>query len=162
MPIKEGDTLPLDLKFKELIDGELRDVPAGNVFKGRKVAVFAVPGAFTPACSNEHLPGFVRQADELKKKGVDEVICVAVNDAFVMEAWGRQQGAPGKVRMLADGNAEFTKAVGLDVDASGFGLGVRSRRYALLADDGKITALLVEPGLGVTCSSAENLLSRIG
>jgi glutaredoxin/glutathione-dependent peroxiredoxin len=162
MAIKEGDTLPLDVKFKELTGGGLNDVLARDVFKGKKVVVFAVPGAFTPTCSKEHLPGFVRQAEALKKKGVDDVVCVAVNDAFVMDAWGTQQGAKGKVRLLADGNAEFAKAVGLEVDASGFGMGLRSRRYAMLVNDGKVEELLVEPGPGLSCSSAETVLSKLG
>jgi peroxiredoxin len=162
MAIKEGDALPLDVKFKELTGGGLNDVAARDVFKGKKVVVFAVPGAFTPTCSKEHLPGFVRQAEAFKKKGVDEVVCLAVNDAFVMDAWGEQQGAKGRVRLLADGNAEFTKAVGLDFDGSGFGLGMRSRRYAMLVNDGKVEELLVEPGAGLTCSSAESVLTKLG
>jgi glutaredoxin/glutathione-dependent peroxiredoxin len=162
MAIKEGDTLPLDAKFKELTDGGLKDVAVRDVFKGKKVVVFAVPGAFTPTCSKEHLPGFVRQAEAFKKKGVDEVVCLAVNDAFVMDAWGAQQGAKGKVRLLADGNAEFTKAVGLEVDVSGFGMGLRSRRYAMLVNDGKVEELLVEPGPGLTCSSADSVLTKLG
>ena len=162
MAIKEGDALPLGAKFKELVDGGLHDVAAADVFKGKKVVVFAVPGAFTPTCSREHMPGFVRQADAFRKKGVDEVVCVAVNDAFVMDAWGEQQGAKGKVRLLADGNGEFAKAIGLDFDGSGFGLGTRSRRYAMLVDDGKVVELLVEPGAGLTCSSAESVLTKLG
>lgn len=162
MAIQVGDVLPLDVKFKELTSGGPTDVPAREVFQGKKVVVFAVPGAFTPTCSREHLPGFVRQAEAIKKKGVDEVVCVAVNDAFVMNAWAEAQGAKGKVRMLADGNAEFTKAIGLEFDGSAFGLGVRSRRYAMLVNDGKVEELLVEPGPGLTCSGAESVLSKLG
>jgi peroxiredoxin len=161
MAIQTGEMLPLDLKLKEIREGELKDVILSDVFKGRKVVVFAVPGAFTPTCSKEHLPGFVQQAEEFRKKGVDEVVCLAVNDAFVMDAWAEQQGAKGQVRLIADGNAEFTKAVGLDVDASGFGLGLRSRRYAMLAVDGRVEELLVEPGPGLTCSSAQVVLEKL-
>jgi len=162
MAIKEGDTLPLNVKLKELVDGLPKDVTVADVFKGKKVVVFAVPGAFTPTCSKEHLPGFVRQAEAFRKKGIDEVVCLAVNDAFVMDAWGEQHGVKGKVRMLADGNAEFAKALGLEVDASGFGMGLRSRRYAMLVNDGKVEELLAEPGPGLTCSSAESVLTKIG
>ena len=161
MAIQTGDTLPLDIKLKEIRDGEFKDVVLVDVFKGKKVVVFAVPGAFTPTCSKEHLPGFVRQAEEFRTKGVDEVVCLSVNDAFVMDAWAEQQGAKGRVRLLADGNAEFTKAIGLEVDASGFGMGLRSRRYAMLAIDGRVEELLVEPGAGLTCSNAETVLEKL-
>jgi len=117
MAIKPGDRLPPDVKLKEL-DGAPKDVTVGEVFKGKKVVLFAVPGAFTPTCSMKHLPGFVEQAAAIKGKGVDEIICLSVNDAFVMGAWGESSGAKGKVRMLADGNGEFTRAVGLELDAS--------------------------------------------
>src|SRR5712692_3506795 len=112
MAIKVGDTLPLDLKLKEMKDGAPKDVALGEIFKGKRVVVFAVPGAFTPTCSMKHLPGFVDQNAAIRAKGVDEVVCISVNDAFVMDAWGKQSSAGGKVRMLADGNGEFTRAVG--------------------------------------------------
>jgi peroxiredoxin len=162
MAIKAGDSLPLDIKLKEMGESGPRDVTTGELFKGKKVVLFAVPGAFTPTCSKQHLPGFVSQANELKKKGVDDVICLSVNDAFVMGAWGDAQGAKGKVRMIADGNAEFTKAVGLTLDASGFGMGTRSQRYAMVVNDGKVQELLVEPGPGLSCSSAESVLKTLG
>src|SRR5712664_2504145 len=120
MAIKVGDTLPLDLKLKEMKDGAPKDVALGEIFKGKRIVLFAVPGAFTPTCSMKHLPGFVEKAAEIKKKGVDEIACLSVNDAFVMGAWGKAQGAGGKVRMLADGNGEFTRAVGLELDEGGF------------------------------------------
>src|SRR5207247_11361223 len=125
MAIKDGDTLPLDLKLKEMKDGSPKDVALGEVFKGKRVVLFEVPGAFTPTCSMKHLPGFVTEAQKIRAKGVDDIVCVAVNDAFVMDAWGKSSGATGKVRMLADGNGEHTRAVGLELDASGGGRGQR-------------------------------------
>jgi glutaredoxin/glutathione-dependent peroxiredoxin len=161
MAIKVGDSIPSDLKLKEMGEGGPKDVAAGEVFKGKKVVVFAVPGAFTPTCSMKHLPGFLEQAAAIKAKGVDEIICLSVNDAFVMGAWGNANNAKGKVRMLADGNGEFTKAMGLSLDASGFGMGQRSQRYAMIVQDGKIKELLVEPGPGLNVSSAESVLGKL-
>ena len=161
MAIKIGDSLPADVKLKEMGDGGPKDVTVGELFKGKKVVLFAVPGAFTPTCSMKHLPGFVEQAAAIRQKGVDEVVCLSVNDAFVMGAWGEQQKAKGKVRMVADGNGELTGALGLGVDASGFGMGQRSRRYAMIVDDGKVTELLVEPGGGLNVCSAESMLSHL-
>ena len=161
MAIKAGDSLPADLKLKEMGDGGPKDVTVGEVFKGKKVVLFAVPGAFTPTCSMKHLPGFLEQASAIKAKGVDEIVCLSVNDAFVMGAWGNANSAKGKVRMLADGNGEFTKAMGLTLDASGFGMGTRSQRYAMIVKDGKVEHLLVEPGPGLTVSSAEAVLSKL-
>jgi peroxiredoxin len=161
MAIKVGDSLPQDIKLKEIVGGAPKDVTVGEVFKGKKVVLFAVPGAFTPTCSMKHLPGFVEQAAAIKGKGVDEIICLSVNDAFVMGAWGDQQKAGGKVRMLADGNGDFTKALGLSLDASGFGMGSRSQRYALIAKDGKVEELLVENGPGLNVSSAESVLGKL-
>jgi len=162
MAIKAGDTLPMDLKLKEMGEGGPKDVTLGELCKGKKVVIFAVPGAFTPTCSMKHLPGFVQQAAALRAKGVDEIACLSVNDAFVMGAWGDAQGAKGKVRLLADGNGEFTKAIGLTLDASGFGMGLRSQRYAMVVKDGKVQELLVEPGPGLNVSSAESVLSKLG
>src|SRR5438552_3650701 len=125
MAIKAGDTLPLDLKLKEMGEGGPKDVTVGEIFKGRRVVLFAVPGAFTPTCSMKHLPGFLEQARAIRAKGVDEIVCLSVNDAFVMGAWGKANDSAGKVRMLADGNGEFTRAVGLALDASGLGMGTR-------------------------------------
>ena len=138
-----------------------QDVSVGDLFKGKEVVLFAVPGAFTPTCSMKHLPGFVEKAADLRAKGVDEVACLAVNDAFVMGAWGKDQGAAGKVRMLADGNGELTRALGLEMDASGFGMGQRSKRYAMVVKDGTVTELLVEPAGGLNVSSAESVLSKL-
>src|SRR5579885_2779588 len=161
MAIKVGDTLPADLKLKEMGESGPKDVTLGEITRGKKVVLFAVPGAFTPTCSMKHLPGFVEHAAAIRAKGVDEIVCVAVNDAFVMDAWGKASGAAGKVRMLADGNGEFTRAMGLELDASGFGMGKRSQRYAMIVKDGQVEHLLVEPGPGLNVSSAESVLAKL-
>lgn len=160
MAIKEGDKVP-DVKLTEMVDGKPSQVSLAELSSGKRVVVFAVPGAFTPTCSMKHLPGFVEQAQAIRKKGVDEVVCVSVNDGFVMDAWGKQSGAGGKVRMLGDGNGTFTKAVGLTLDGTGFGLGERSQRYAMVLRDGKVERLFVEPGPGLTVSSAESVLGSL-
>jgi peroxiredoxin len=161
MAIKTGDTLPMDLKLKEMGEAGPKDVALSEIFKGKRVVVFAVPGAFTPTCSMKHLPGFVEHASAIRAKGVDDIVCVSVNDAFVMGAWGKASAAGGKVRMLADGNCEFTKAVGLELDASGFGMGHRSQRYAMIVKDGKVQDLMVESGPGLSVSSAESVLAKL-
>lgn len=161
MPIKAGDAIPADIKLKEMSDAGPKDVASGDVFSGKRVVLFAVPGAFTPTCSMKHLPGFVEKSAEIKGKGVDDVVCLSVNDAFVMGAWGKAQGADGKVRMVADGNGDFTKALGLTMDGSGFGMGQRSQRYALIANNGIVEHVLVEPGPGLTVSSADSVLSKL-
>lgn len=161
MAIQTGATLPMDLKLKEGGESGPADVTVADIFKGKKVVLFAVPGAFTPTCSMKHLPGFVEKADEIRAKGVDEIVCLSVNDAFVMGAWGKANNAGGKVRMLADGNGDFTKAVGLELDASGFGMGKRSQRYALVATDGKVDAVFVEEGPGLNVSSADAVLATL-
>ena len=162
MAIKAGDTLPADVKLMEMGDAGPKQVTVGELTKGKTVVLFAVPGAFTPTCSMKHLPGFVDKAGDIRKKGVDEIVCLSVNDAFVMGAWGKEHGAGGKVRMVADGNGEFTRALGLEMDASGFGMGSRSKRYAMLVKDGKVTELLVEPAGGLNVSSAESVLGKLG
>jgi peroxiredoxin len=162
MAIKAGDTLPADVKLMEMGDAGPKPVTVGELTKGKTVVFFAVPGAFTPTCSMKHLPGFVDKAGDIRKKGVDEIVCLSVNDAFVMGAWGKEHGAGGKVRMVADGNGDFTRAVGLEMDASGFGMGSRSKRYAMLVKDGKVTELLVEPAGGLNVSSAESVLGKLG
>lgn len=161
MAIQVGDTLPPDIQLREMGDAGPKPVTVGELTRGRKVVIFAVPGAFTPTCSMKHLPGFVEKADALRAKGVDEIICLAVNDAFVMDAWGKAQGATGKVRMVADGNGELTRALGLEMDASGFGMGKRSKRYAMIVQDGKVVELLVEPAGGLNVSSAESVLGKL-
>ena len=162
MAIKAGETLPADTKLMEMGDAGPKQVTVGELTKGKTVVLFAVPGAFTPTCSMKHLPGFVDKAAEIRGKGVDEIICLSVNDAFVMGAWGKEHGAGGKVRMVADGNGDFTRALGLEMDASGFGMGSRSKRYAMLVKDGKVTELLVEPAGGLNVSSAESVLGKLG
>jgi len=133
-----------------------------ELFGGKKVVLFSVPGAFTPACSTKHLPGFVENADAIRAKGVDTVACLAVNDVFVMDAWGKSAGTAGKVTMLADGNGEFTKALGLELDASGFGMGTRGLRFALVVEDGVVAqAHIEESPVEVEASAAENILKNL-
>lgn len=160
MAISVGDRLP-GASLKEMTADGIKDVDTDQLFAGRKVVMFGVPGAFTPTCSARHLPGFVDKAGELKGKGVDEIVCLAVNDAFVMGAWGKAGNAEGKVRLLADGNADFTRRLGLELDASGAGMGLRCKRFAMIVDDGKVSKLWVEnPGeFGV--SGAENVLANL-
>jgi peroxiredoxin len=136
-------------------------VTTDQLFGGKKVVLFAVPGAFTPTCSARHLPGFVQHADEIKRKGIDRIVCLSVNDAFVMNAWGKDQNAAGRVTMVADGNGEFTKRIGLELDASKFGMGQRSQRYAMVVENGTIKKLFVEDPGAFSVSSAENILSSI-
>jgi peroxiredoxin len=143
MTIKVGDRLP-SATLKRFGPEGMQDVELADLLRGKKAVLFAVPGAFTPTCSEQHLPGFVEQADALKGKGIEEVICVAVNDPFVMNAWEKARSVGGKVRMLSDGNGEFTRAVGMELDGRGFGLGSRSRRYAMVVDDGVVKTLLIE------------------
>ena len=158
--IQVGDQIPA-ATLRTMSDEGPVEVEATEFFKGRKVVVFAVPGAFTPTC-NHHLPTFVQNADAIKAKGVDEIACLAVNDPFVMGAWGRANEAEGRVTMLADGNAELSSALGMTFDGSGFGLGERSHRYAMIVDDGVVTALSIEEAPG-TCSvsSGEAILEEL-
>lgn len=158
--IKVGDTLPEATLTVATPDGP-QPITTGEIFKDRKVVLFAVPGAFTPTCSARHLPGFVEQAQAFFDKGVDTIACVAVNDAFVMGAWGRDQGTEGKVMMLADGSADFTRAMGLELDLTARGMGVRSQRYALVADNGVVTFLGVEEGGAFEASKAETVLAAL-
>ncbi|MQR02254.1 peroxiredoxin [Glaciimonas soli] len=167
MTIKIGDTLP-DGQLAEFIETETEGCSLGpNTFnvsdlvKGKKIALFALPGAFTPTCSAQHVPGYVQHAAEFKAKGVDEIWCVSVNDAFVMGAWARDQKAVGVVRFLADGNAAFVKALGLDADFSKFGMGTRSQRFSALIDNGVVKQLNVEEGGSFKVSNAETLLAQL-
>jgi peroxiredoxin len=161
-PIFFSLQLPADLKFNFFdAEGNMQEITVGNLTKGKKVVLFAVPGAFTPTCSLKHLPGFIEKADELKGKGVDTIACVSVNDAFVMDAWGKSVGADGKILMLADGSAVFAKAIGAELDLNDKGLGVRSRRYAMLVDDGAVKVLNLEEGGAFTVSSADDILSAL-
>jgi peroxiredoxin len=160
MTIQVGDRIPSATLMKANAEGP-QPVSTDDFFAGRKVAIFSVPGAFTPTCSARHLPGFVERADELKAKGVDEVACVAVNDAFVMGAWGQSAGAEGKVTMLADGNGEFAEALGLTMDGSKFGLGKRGSRWSAIVDDGVVRELNVEEPGAYAVSSAEYLSAQL-
>ena len=161
MTIKVGDRVPsVSLKMKTA-DG-MQTVSTDELFKGKKVVLFALPGAFTPTCSAKHLPGFVQNRDQLKAKGVDTVACLSVNDAFVMEAWGKHQNVGDKVMMLADGNGEFTRAVGLTMDGTGYGMGERSQRYAMVVDNGVVKALNVEAPGKYEVSDAETMLKQLG
>jgi peroxiredoxin len=160
MTIKVGDTIPSAKLMTPTADGP-KEISTDEIFKGKKVVMFAVPGAFTPTCSAKHLPGFVQEADALKAKGVDTIVCLAVNDVFVLGAWAKDQGSDGKVMMLADGSGAFTKALGLELDLVARGLGVRSQRFALIADDGKVTHLAVEAPGGFEVSRAEAILAAL-
>ena len=159
MAIQEGDRLP-EATLHKMVDGKPTAVTTGELFGGRKVVVFAVPGAFTPTCSQAHLPGFVVNADDIKAKGVDEIVCLSVNDAFVMDAWGASANAE-ELSMVGDGNGDFTKALGLEMDGSGFGLGTRSQRYAMIVDDGVVTKLAVEAPGAFEVSKAEAVLEAL-
>lgn len=160
MTISVGDRIPAAVLTQMGADGP-KPVSTEELFSGRKVAVFAVPGAFTPTCSAKHLPGFVEQSDAIRAKGVDAVVCVAVNDVFVMDAWGKSQNVGDKVTMLADGSGQFAKALDLELDLVGRGLGVRSRRYSMIVDDGVVTRLNLEEGGGFEVSDAGTLLSQL-
>jgi peroxiredoxin (alkyl hydroperoxide reductase subunit C) len=160
MTIKVGDSIPSAKLMTPTPDGP-KEISTDEIFKGKKVVLFAVPGAFTPTCSAKHVPGFVQEADALHAKGVDTIACIAVNDVFVMGAWGKDQGVGDKILMLADGSGAFTKALGLELDLVARGLGVRSQRYALIADDGKVTHLAVEAPGGFDVSRAEAVLAAL-
>jgi peroxiredoxin len=154
MTIKVGDRMPAG-SFTQVTKDGPQKISAEDFFKGKKVVLFSVPGAFTPTCDAKHLPGFVEKASDLRAKGVDTIACIAVNDAFVMKAWGKSQSTDGKVEMLADGNGDYTKALGLDFDASGFGMGLRGQRFALLVDNGVVKQVNVEAKGEFKVSSAE-------
>jgi peroxiredoxin len=157
MAIKEGEKIPaVTVKATDM-----SDVTTDELFGGKKVVLFAVPGAFTPTCSKQHLPGFVAQAAAIRAKGVDDIICLSVNDAFVMDAWGKEHGTGDKVRMIADGNGDLSKALGLDFDGSGIGFGLRCQRFAAIVDDGVVSKLAVEEPMKFEVSSAEAILAAL-
>jgi len=160
MAIQEGERIP-EAKLKWASPDGIRDVDTQELFGGRRTVLFAVPGAFTPLCSAQHLPGFIDKADEIRGKGVDGIVCLSVNDAFVMDAWGKDRGAGDKVQMVADGNGDFTRALGLDMDASGAQLGLRSQRYAMIVEDGVVQKLFVEKPMKFEVSSAEAVLQHL-
>ncbi len=160
MAIQVGDKIPA-LTLKTMTGDGIQDVSTEDLFGGKKVVLFAVPGAFTPTCSAKHLPGFVEHAAAIRAKGVDTIACVSVNDAFVMGAWGEAHGAGDAVQMIADGNGEFARALGLDFDGSNFGMGIRSQRYAAVVEDGVVKHLAVEKPMAFEVSSAEAILAAL-
>lgn len=160
MTIAVGDKLP-DATFKVRTPDGLKDLTTTELTAGRKVVLFAVPGAFTPTCSAKHLPGYVAKLDAIRARGIDTVACMAVNDAFVMEAWAKSQNAPEEILMLADGNGAFSKSLGLEMDATAFGMGLRSKRFALVAKDGVVTQLFVEAPGEFKVSAAEYVLDNL-
>ncbi len=161
MSIAVGESVPAGTLKRKTADG-IEDVSSDVLFGGKKVVLFSVPGAFTPTCSARHLPGFLAQAAAIKAKEVDTIACLSVNDAFVMGAWGEHQGVGDDVVLLADGNGDYTKALGLELDLTGIGLGVRGTRFAMVVDDGKVTHLAVEPNPGeLDVSSAESVLASL-
>ncbi len=160
MSIAVGDNLPEAKLMLSTSEGP-RPTTVAELFGGKRVVMFAVPGAFTPTCSAKHVPGFVEQCEAFRAKGIDAIICLSVNDVFVMDAWGKDQNAAGKVTMAADGNGDFTKAMALDFDGSGFGMGTRSQRYALYAEDGVVKVLNVEAAGAFDVSSAEAMLAAV-
>jgi peroxiredoxin len=159
MSIKTGDKIPAATLQVMGAKGP-QDITSDEIFAGKKVVLFAVPGAFTPGCSLTHLPGYVINADKIKAAGVDTIVCMSVNDAFVMDAWGKAQNAE-ELLMLADGNGDLTKALGLEMDASGFGMGIRSKRFAMIVDNGTVSHIAVEPAGGVDVSAAEKILALL-
>jgi len=159
MTIQAGDRIP-EATLKVMGEKGPQNVTTAELFNNKKVVMFAVPGAFTPGCSLTHLPGYVVKADEIKAKGVDSIICLSVNDAFVMAAWGKAQNAEHLI-MLADGNADFTKAMGLELDGTGFGMGIRCKRMAMIVENGIVKHLAIEPPGGIVVSSAEAILKLL-
>ena len=158
--IKVGDKIP-SATLMQMKDGGPKPVTTDQLFAGKKVALFALPGAFTPTCSAKHLPGFIQNSDALKAKGIDTIACVSVNDTFVMGAWGEQQKASDKVMMLADGNGDFTRALGLELDATKFGMGKRSQRFSMVVDNGVVTQLNVEAPGAFEVSSADHMMALL-
>jgi peroxiredoxin len=145
MAIKKGDKMPSG-KFKTMTATGVQEISTDDLFNGKKVVLFAVPGAFTPTCSNQHLPSYLKNYDKIKAQGVDTIACMAVNDAFVMDAWGKDRGVGDKIKMLADGNGEYTKALGLELDGSKFGLGSRSKRFSIIVENGVAKEVNVDEG----------------
>jgi peroxiredoxin len=160
MSIKVGDRVPQG-KFKIMGEGGPKDLSTDELFKGKRVVLVSVPGAFTPTCDARHLPGYVEKAEELRGKGVDTIACMAVNDVFVMNAWGKASNCAGKVLMLADGNGEYARALGLELDARGFGMGARAQRFSLLVEDGVVKEANIEAPGKFEVSSAERILQQV-
>ncbi len=160
MAIKVGEKIP-DVRLKAATSEGMRDITTAELFGGKRVVLFALPGAFTPTCSAKHLPGFIEKAADIKAKGIDTIACLSVNDAFVMDAWGKAHGAGDAVLMLADGNGDLSKALGLDFDGSKFGMGTRSQRYAAVIEDGVVKKLAIEEPMEFKVSSAEAILESL-
>jgi len=160
MTIKSGDSMPSG-KLKTMTADGPKDISTDELFKGRKVVLFSVPGAFTPTCDAKHLPGFIQNAEALRAKGVDTIACMAVNDVFVMNAWGKHSNAGDKVLMLADGNGDYARALGLELDARGFGMGTRGQRFAIIVENGVAKTVNVEAPGQFKVSAAEHLLGQL-
>jgi peroxiredoxin len=160
MAITVGDKIPA-VQLKTMAGDGMQNLSTDEIFKGKKVVLFALPGAFTPTCSAKHLPGFVQHAEKIKAKGIDTIACLSVNDAFVMDAWGKAQNTGEKILMLADGNGDFSKAVGLTMDGTGYGMGLRASRYAMLVDDGTVKVLNIEAPGAFEVSSAESMMKAL-
>ncbi len=160
MSIKVGDRMPQG-KFKVMGESGPKDLTTDELFRGKRVVLFSVPGAFTPTCDARHLPGYVNKSEELRGKGIDTIACMAVNDVFVMNAWGKASNCAGKVLMLADGNGEYARALGLELDARGFGMGARGQRYSLLVEDGVVREANIEAPGKFEVSSAERILQQV-
>jgi peroxiredoxin len=159
--IQVGERIP-EVTLTRMTDQGPQRIKTSELFAGKRVVVFGLPGAFTPTCSNRHLPGYVEKADELRQKGVDQIVCLSVNDAFVMDAWGKSQQVGDRVMMLADGAADFTRAIGMEIDMSGYGMGVRSKRYSMLVEDGVVKQINLEENPGeAKQSGAETMLAQI-
>ena len=160
MTIQIGDTLP-EGSFNIMLDDKPSEIDTGDLFGNKNILLFAVPGAFTPGCSLNHLPGFISNRSELYSKGIDQIVCLAVNDIFVMSAWAKSQNISDEIMMISDGNCDYTKKIGLEIDSTAFGMGIRSRRYALVANDSKITQLFIDEPGKIELSTAEYVLSNL-
>lgn len=160
MTIKIGDTIP-DVTLQQMQEKGVTNINTGDLFKGKKVALFALPGAYTPTCSASHLPGYVVKSDELFAKGIDSIICLSVNDAFVMGAWGKEHNADDRVQMIADGSGDFTRAIGLELDLTKNGMGMRSQRYAMVVNDGVVETLNIEAAGKFEVSDADTILASL-
>jgi glutaredoxin/glutathione-dependent peroxiredoxin len=161
MTINTGDKIP-SVKLRHMTKDGVKEISTDDIFTGKKVAIFGLPGAFTPTCSAKHLPGFVGHYDKLKAKGVDTIVCISVNDAFVMDAWGKNQNVGDKVLMLADGNADFTKAIGIEMDGTGYGMGLRMKRFSAYVDNGTVKSFNLEKPGSFEVSNAETMLGQVG
>ena len=161
MTVQAGDRVPA-VKLKSMTKDGIKDFTTDDIFKGKKVAIFGLPGAFTPTCSAKHLPGFLAHYDKFKEKGVDSIVCISVNDAFVMDAWGKAQNVGDKVMMLADGNADFAKAMGIEMDGTGFGMGLRMKRFSMYVVDGEVKTFNLEKPGAFEVSTVETMLTQIG